>query len=231
VTFVDGSTQIGTATLTNGTASFAISTLAAGSHSITAVYSGDNNLTSTTSSALVEVIQNFTITPPTGGSLTATAQPGGQATYKLDFSPPSGQTFPAAINLAISGMPAGATATFSPASLPAGAGATTVTLTINLPASAEMSSPPQPFNGGPLPVYLGFVLIPFAAFKRKHLMMRTTWLLMFVAIAAVSMIGLSSCGGKGASSPASTSPRVYTMTVTASSGSLSNSSTLTLTVQ
>ena len=231
VTFVDGSTQIGNATLTNGKASFAISTLTAGSHFITAVYSGDSNFTSTTSSALTEVVQNFTIAPPTGSSLTATAQPGGQATYKLDFAPPSGQTFPAAINLAITGMPAGATATFSPASIPAGAGATTVTLTINLPASAEMYSPPRPFNDGPLPVYLGFVLIPFAAFRRKHLVKRTTWLLMFAAIAGASMIGLSSCGGKGASSPSNTSPRVYTMTVTASSGSLSNSSTLTLTLQ
>ena len=231
VTFFDGSAQIGTAALANGTATFAISTLSAGSHSISTAYSGDNNFTGTTSAAISQVVENFTIAPPSGASSSVTTQPGGQATYTLAFAPPSGQTFPAAINLAITGMPPGATATFSPVSIPAGAGATTVTLTISVPANAELSYPPRPFIGGPLPVYLGFVFLPFAVFKRKHLLERTRWLLVFLVIATVSMVGLSSCGGKGGASQSSASPRVYTMTLTATSGSLSNSSTLTLTVQ
>jgi len=40
VTFYDGSTSIGTATLSGGTASFSTSSLTAGSHNITAVYGG-----------------------------------------------------------------------------------------------------------------------------------------------------------------------------------------------
>jgi hypothetical protein len=41
VTFYDGTKAIGTATLVNGLAKFTISTLARGTHSITAVYNGE----------------------------------------------------------------------------------------------------------------------------------------------------------------------------------------------
>ncbi len=44
VTFMDGSTSLGTGTLSGGVATFSISTLPVGSHSITGVYSGDYQL-------------------------------------------------------------------------------------------------------------------------------------------------------------------------------------------
>src|SRR5207245_9743719 len=55
VTFKDGATTLGTGVLgINGQATFTISTLAVGSHTITAVYGGDNNSASSTSSPLIE---------------------------------------------------------------------------------------------------------------------------------------------------------------------------------
>jgi hypothetical protein len=65
VTFKDGGTTIGTGTLSSsgGTAaqtSFTTSTLTAGSHSITAVYSGAATFTATTSAVLVQVVNNST---------------------------------------------------------------------------------------------------------------------------------------------------------------------------
>ena len=51
VTFLDGTTTLGSGTLSGGLATFAISTLATGSHSITASYSGDTNYNSSTSGA------------------------------------------------------------------------------------------------------------------------------------------------------------------------------------
>jgi hypothetical protein len=57
VIFYDGSTAIGSATLTGGKATFSISTLARGSHSITAKYVGDANFGFSLSSVLNEVIQ------------------------------------------------------------------------------------------------------------------------------------------------------------------------------
>jgi hypothetical protein len=57
VTFMDGATTLGTVTLNNSNqATFATSTLAAGTHSITTVYSGDSNFSASTSVALTQKV-------------------------------------------------------------------------------------------------------------------------------------------------------------------------------
>lgn len=62
VTFKDGTTTIGTATLASGVATLAVSNLSAGSHVITAVYSGDSNHTSATSATMTHnVVANGTV--------------------------------------------------------------------------------------------------------------------------------------------------------------------------
>ena len=45
VTFLDGSTSLGTGTVTGGVATFTTSSLAIGAHVITASYGGDGNVT------------------------------------------------------------------------------------------------------------------------------------------------------------------------------------------
>ncbi|HZS44603.1 MAG TPA: Ig-like domain-containing protein, partial [Blastocatellia bacterium] len=57
VTFFDGATQIGTGTLNgSGVATLTISTLSVGQHSITAVYSGDDNFNSSTSPIVTQTV-------------------------------------------------------------------------------------------------------------------------------------------------------------------------------
>jgi hypothetical protein len=57
VTFADGSTILGTATLDgSGIATYSTSSLSVGSHSITAVYGGDTDFTSSTSSTLSQTV-------------------------------------------------------------------------------------------------------------------------------------------------------------------------------
>ncbi len=57
VTFMDGTNVLGTGTLSKwGTASFTTSSLSVGTHSLTAVYSGDTNFAGSTSTALAEVV-------------------------------------------------------------------------------------------------------------------------------------------------------------------------------
>ncbi len=57
VTFDDGATTLGTGTLDgSGVATFSTSSLALNSHSITAVYGGDTNFTTSTSSALSQTV-------------------------------------------------------------------------------------------------------------------------------------------------------------------------------
>jgi hypothetical protein len=56
VKFKDGSTTLSTKTISNGVASYSISTLVAGSHSITAVYSGNSSYPSSTSPTLTQSV-------------------------------------------------------------------------------------------------------------------------------------------------------------------------------
>ncbi len=53
---MDGATTLGTATLSDGTATFTTSALTAGSHSITAVYGGDSNFEGSTSPVLTQTV-------------------------------------------------------------------------------------------------------------------------------------------------------------------------------
>lgn len=57
VQFKDGTTVLGTATIASGKATYATTTLAVGTHSVTAVYGSDANYYNSTSSALSEVIK------------------------------------------------------------------------------------------------------------------------------------------------------------------------------
>lgn len=69
VSFLDGSTTLGTATLANNTAQLSASSLSVGTHSLTAVYAGDGNLNGSTSTAVSETINQAST------STTVTASP------------------------------------------------------------------------------------------------------------------------------------------------------------
>ncbi len=70
VTFLDGATNIGVVAANSGTAVFSISTLTAGTHSITAQYAGDANFNSLTSNMVSQVVnKNGTISPTLTSSL------------------------------------------------------------------------------------------------------------------------------------------------------------------
>ena len=71
VTFRDGLTVLGTATLVNGRASLSISTLAVGSHPLTAAYGGSATFAASTSAAVNQVVNAGNSTT----SLTATPNP------------------------------------------------------------------------------------------------------------------------------------------------------------
>jgi len=86
VTFLDGTATLGTAPFVNGGARLALATLGAGSHSITAQYSGDASFASSTSAAITETVSQAATSatvatgtnPATFGqaiTLTATVQP------------------------------------------------------------------------------------------------------------------------------------------------------------
>lgn len=74
VTFYDGGTSIGSTSVTfpATTASFSLSPLSVGSHSLTAKYSGDSNYLGSTSSALTEIVNQASSTTSVSSSASAT---------------------------------------------------------------------------------------------------------------------------------------------------------------
>jgi hypothetical protein len=61
VSFYDGNMFLGAVVLSNGQAAYTTSSLSIGAHSISAVYSGDNTYSSCKSSAIDELVQDFTM--------------------------------------------------------------------------------------------------------------------------------------------------------------------------
>jgi hypothetical protein len=69
VNFMDGSTTLGTAVLAGNSAQLTVSTLAVGSHTITAVYSGSANFGGSASAALTETINQSSTTTTLASNL------------------------------------------------------------------------------------------------------------------------------------------------------------------
>jgi hypothetical protein len=245
LTFYDGATSIGTATLSGGVATLTISTLAAGTHSITASYGGDPNFTIASSSALAQVVEDFgfTITAPS-----VTALPGGTAVFSFTVTPMDGATFPAPVNFTVNGLPTGATYTISPATLNAGAASTTVTLTINIPQTQASAAPDTIRPGQQLaadkngrgaggvaghlaPFALALLLLPFAGRLRRtgKRLGRTMFVLLLLAAGVAVTTWIGGCGGGSGYFPQQ--QQTYTVTVTGTSGALSHTASVTLTVE
>jgi len=91
VTFFDGSTTVGSANLSNDSAQLTVSNLAAGSHSITAKYNGDNNFSASTSAALTQTVNQGS----TATTIASSANPavyGQSVTLTATVQPPAGTT-------------------------------------------------------------------------------------------------------------------------------------------
>lgn len=69
VTFKDNGASIGTGTLSGGTATYSTSTLAVGSHPITAAYGGDTNDSASTSSTLTQIVNQITSSTSVSSSM------------------------------------------------------------------------------------------------------------------------------------------------------------------
>jgi hypothetical protein len=244
VTFYDNGAVVTScvgATLTSGVATCTINTsstpLTIGTNLITASYSGDTNFIPvpyTSSTGYSETVADFAIS---GSGATDTVIPGNAVTYMFTVSPVSPLTiYPTAINFSIGGLPTGATYIFSPPSIASCSSSctTSVTLTIQtvLNASAE-----QPGAGGNLatrmaPFSLALLLLPFVGRLRKtgKRLGRLLTILLLLGGSLAAMAGMSGCGGSTIGF-FGLAQHTYPLTVTASSGTLSHTSTINLTVE
>ena len=228
MTFYDGTTLLGTSAVASGSATYTATTLTAGTHSITAVYSGDSSYGPATSGAVSETILDFKLAQT--GSITA----GTVTTYNLTIVPIGGTTFPEAVTFSVSGLPLGVTGVFTPATVPANSGPTSAVLQVTSPDFAAMRASRRPFGGGALPVALGLILLPFAGTMRKIALFsnRLGWnklgwsrMVLLALIGVALAVGVTGCNG------VKLTPQTSTITITAAAGSLSHSVTASLTVQ
>jgi hypothetical protein len=247
VSFEDGTTVLGSATLSGGTCTFTTSSLTAGSHAITAVYSGDANDVASSSAALAELVIDFAVNAggasSSGSGAAQTVLPGGSATYTIALAPTAGIAFPTAATLTVTGLPTGATAAITPSTwtpltalswqLPANTTLADVSLTFDIPlqtASAHTVTGPNAFSRTLLPLLLSLLLLPLAGkLRRAGKRMSTILLLVLLTAGAATATGLTGCGaGNGFFAQPQ---KTYVVTVTVTAGSLSHSTNVTLTVQ
>ena len=234
IVILDGTTQIASGTLNaSGAFSFTTSTLALGTHSLTAVYAPTTDFTGSTSTALSEVITvdpDFTVGPSViTASLTTT--PGSAAAFQLVLAPnPAPFTNP--ITFSVSGLPAGATATFSPSTVTLNGSPAYVTMTVQTAALAMLHRTEA--IGGTIAFSL--LLWPLFARRRKiagrFSRLALTLLVLLGSAAATSL--LSGCGARNGFF--GQAPQTYTLTVTATSTSvtsapLQHTTTVQLTVE
>lgn len=204
VTFLEGRTVLGVATVGGGGASISVSTLGVGSHTITASYGGDGNYAVALSNSIVILVQDFSLTI---ANPDVTIQHGGTAVYNLVVSSVGGVGLASTIQLTFSGGPERSVSTLTPVTVAAGSGITAATLTMHTP-----NYPAGPFV---LAGLLGLLLAPL---RRRGKRLRG--LLMLMAV----LVGLGSVSGCGSGWKA----QRFDVTVTATSGQLVRSAQATL---
>jgi sugar lactone lactonase YvrE len=238
VNFMDGSTSLGSATLDNtGYATLTLSTLSAGSHSITTVYAGDTNFTTNTSSVLTQTVQDFqfsingtSATDTTQAVLSATVLSGQIATYQFQLTPTNGTTFPSVVTLTLTGLPTGATYTITPLTLAAGSGAQSVTVQVYTARSTADLRP----RGQKLPIFALGLLLPMMGLVQlcRSTQSRTKRAaLLLLLLLAIGILGMAGCGGGSGGGGGGHASQTYTLQLNATSGSLQHFTMLGLTIQ
>jgi sugar lactone lactonase YvrE len=229
VDFYDGTTLLGSGTLASGVATYVTASLTAGTHAITAIYAGDSSFSSVTSSAVSQIVTDLAIDVASGGTATATLSAGGTANYNLTIAPATGSVLPA-VTLSASGGPAGSTITITPQTIAAGAGATNVTVAVQVPATSAVVRRTHLWALGFGLSLTGLLVLPcgldWRRLTQRRMLFPVLWLIAFAFIGA-----LSGCSGSSSSTPPGHQATHYTITVTATAGSVSHPVNLTLTVQ
>jgi CSLREA domain-containing protein len=236
VSFYDSGTLVSSVALSGGIATYATASLAPGmTHSFTAAYSGNVNFTpssstATAASSVTVAPLDFTMNLSAPANLTVV--PGQSVSFQVKVTPDYG-SYAGTVNFAMSGLPVGATVTFSPASIPANGGPQTVTVTIQIaPATAMLHREnPRSAPGRKLaPFALAFLLLFGVGGLRKS-GRKLRGLLCVLALAGGALLAMGTSGCAGHPGFFAQSPQNYTVTVTATSANLQHSATINLNVQ
>jgi hypothetical protein len=233
VTFYDNGTSLGQVQVSGGTAALTLSSLPVGTDAITASYSGDAHFNAAKASTAVNVTVSalapaFTLGAPTPGTLPVVQGQSGIATFTLAAN----ATFNQTVSLTCTGAPNESSCSISPASVALTPGQTaTVSAVIattapnNYNQAANRPADWMKTVGGLSLAGLFFLFLPGARRTRRGL-----WtMVLMVGLGLTLMAGLTGCGNGGYKYPGTPSG-TSTVTITATSGTLTQSTTFTVTV-
>jgi Bacterial Ig-like domain (group 3) len=229
-TFLDSSATLGSSALdASGKAAFTTSSLASGSHTLSAVYGGSSAFAGSSSPTVT--VQVGAATPDFSASVdhsALTLAAGTSGTLALTLTPVNGST--QTVTVSCGGLPAHATCGFSPGSAVTldGSQPSTVTITIatnvlTALGKALMSPSFASFGGGVGGAILVAGMLGTAIRRR----------LGFSIAAAATLLALASCGGGhsgGGAPPAGVTPTgTYPLTISLISGATTHTVSVTLT--
>lgn len=230
LTFTSNGDVLGMATLSaGGSATFSTTSLTAGDNSVQAAYSGDGNYDVSSSPAFVIHVSVPTFTLGAAPS-SAVVKAGQAATFILTATPQGG--FKHAVSFACSGLPAGGVCTFSPSTVTPDGSPVASALTISTAAStgngiSTRTGPGQPPTGTWVKFGGGFVL----ALLIWPVWWRRRWTrLVLVLVVVGSGMAVVGCGSSGTQQGGGGQQRTYSVTVTASGGTVTQTQVLNLTI-
>jgi hypothetical protein len=153
----------------NGQAVFTLATasIGPGVHVISASYAGDATFLASNSNQITEQIDELMISRV--GNNNTTILPGTTVVYTLQVTPQVATKFLYTVSFSAGGLPAGASASFSPPTLAAGSTTAKITMTVTTATTSLNAPPASPFER--LPLALG-LLLPLFGSKA----MRFQWL-------------------------------------------------------
>jgi hypothetical protein len=228
VQFMDGGAVVATAMVVNGVASGTYLSPGTGTHSIMASYGGDANFTASSSlvqMTTVSAMPDFTMT--LSGTTTQTVAAGDAANYAMTIGAQSG-AFTGVVDLSASGLPAGATVSFSPPQVVPGTSPVNVTISVQTSAVLPITTTVRRYRGA----VLAFLLFPWLLMG--GLRRRLPRSIAPCAVLAL-VVAAGGCGARTISS-AAMGGQSYTLTVTGTSTNLagavvSHSTQVTLVVE
>jgi hypothetical protein len=229
VTFFDQSVNatLGTAPMgANGQAVFTTTAIGPGHHIIIASYNGDPGYLGSTANTVPVQIDELRILRV--GNNNTNILPGTTVVYTIQVEPQVATTFLYNVNFAASGLPAGATATFDPTPVAAGGKIQNIKMTVTTANTALSTPPASPFHRAPLA--LGLLLPLFGVRSVRKRLRKIPPFLGVALLAAMSLTavaGLSGCSGAGLFAARKVP---YTITVTATEGTLQRTTTVPLAI-
>lgn len=177
VTFMDGSNPLAAMPIANGAVTFSSAGLQTGQHTLAAIYSGDAVYSTSTSAGVgVTVVPSpdFTLA---AGAKSYSGKAGGQIVVPMTLVPVNG-SLNHVVQFAATGLPAGATAVFSPATLTLGGDSVNVSMTIQLPANVAQGQ----HGGKTYAPAVCALLVGFLVLRRKRVIpLLAVMLCVFVA--------------------------------------------------